>query len=82
MDSSGSRLTATKVSGGLGVSQPAVSILAKRVEKIALAENLKLVDGKKVIILWTSPKLYFGLLNIETQKSNTAPYIYMYKHEM
>jgi predicted transcriptional regulator len=36
-------ITATEVSRQLGISQPAVSISAKRGEKIAMAEKLKLI---------------------------------------
>ena len=42
--------SATELSKKLGISQPSVSILVKRGERIAKAEELELVEGWKVMI--------------------------------
>jgi hypothetical protein len=47
--------SATELSKKLGVSQPSVSISLNRGEKIAKADQLELVEGQKVKILWGVP---------------------------
>ena len=47
--------SATELFKKLDVSQPSVSISLKRGEKIAKAEQLELVEDKKIIILWDVP---------------------------